>query len=376
MEILEKLTEKLNLGEQSFSIKENENNKVETENGELKAVMKNIGISDMFRFFSRADVSNIKKINIELDDAKIKKSLGSDVLKISLKENMELYPASKLFEKFLRIEDKSFVLESENFLFKSVNGNISKISFKGKHFEYELDENIQKTVIENTVITSNSRNEKVTAENLLMASRELKKLSLESWSPDRTETAIRSGLRNLLLEKTKMAENEMTWETLEIISSVMPAWYYKKIENFEKLKEIAKAKDEVENGIRIEFKKAKVDIKDMEIKITVIPIYNSAKGMWSMFSEYDELDNNFTFENPQARIKSSEDEIIVAYKRKQKISNADEKFAKIAEKKIRKESCSKFMLLIKIKALSGLFISTFLFQFASDCFRNCNKLLA
>ena len=337
MEILEKLTEKLNLGEQSFSIKENENNKVETENGELKAVMKNIGISDMFRFFSRADVSNIKKINIELDDAKIKKSLGSDVLKISLKENMELYPASKLFEKFLRIEDKSFVLKSENFLFESQNGNISKISFKGKHFEYELDENIQKTVVENTLITSNSRNEKVTAENLLTASRELKKLSLESWSPDRTETAIRSGLRNLLLEKTKMAENEMTWETLEIISSVMPAWYYQKIENFEKLKEIAKAKDEVENGIRIEFKKAKVDIKDMEIKITVIPIYNSAKGMWSMFSKYDNLDANFTFENPQARIKSSEDEIIVAYKRKQKISNADEKFAKIAEKKYGKK---------------------------------------
>ena len=222
-------------------------------------------------------------------------------------------------------------------MFESQNGNISKISFKGKHFEYELDENIQKTVVENTLITSNSRNEKVTAENLLTASRELKKLSLESWSPGRTETAIRSGLRNLLLEKTKMAENEMTWETLEIISSVMPAWYYQKIENCEKLKEIAKAKDEVENGIRIEFKKAKVDIKDMEIKITVIPIYNSAKGMWSMFSKYDNLDANFTFENPQARIKSSEDEIIVAYKRKQKISNADEKFAKIAEKKYGKK---------------------------------------
>ena len=119
--------------------------------------------------------------------------------------------------------------------------------------------------------------------------------------------------------------------------SVYAAWYYKKIESFEKLKEIAKAKDEVENGIRIEFNKAKIDIKDMEIKITVIPVYNSAKGMWSMFSEYDELDNNFIFENPQARIKSSENEIIVTYKRKQKISNTDEKFAKIAEKKYGKK---------------------------------------
>lgn len=170
-----------------------------------------------------------------------------------------------------------------------------------------------------------------------MASRELKELSLESWSPDRAETTIRSGLRNLLLEKTKMAENEMTWETLEIISSVMPAWYYQKIESFEKLKEIAKAKDEIENGIRVEFNKAKIDIKDMEIKITVIPIYNSAKGMWSLFSEYDELDNDFIFENPQARIKSNENEIIVTYKRKQKISKTDEKFAKIAEKKYGKK---------------------------------------
>ena len=222
-------------------------------------------------------------------------------------------------------------------MFESQNGNISKISFKGKHFEYELDENIQKTVVENTLITSNSRNEKVTAENLLMASRELKKLSLESWSPDRAEMAIRSGLKNLLLEKTKMSEKEMTWETLEIISSIMPAWYHKKIESFEKLKEIAKAKDEVENSIRIEFNRAEVDIKDMEIKITVIPVYNSAKGMWSLFSEYDELDNDFTFENPQVRIKSSKDEIVVTYKRKQKISKTDEKFAKIAEKKYGKK---------------------------------------
>lgn len=337
MEILEKLKEKLNLGEQNFLLSENENNKVEMDNGKLKVVMKNIGISDMFRFFAGINNSSIEKANIELSDAVIKKSSDKNVYKISLKEEMELYPASKLFEKFLRTEDKSFVLKSENFLFESQNGNISKISFKGKHFEYELDENIQKTVIENTIITSNSRNEKVTAENLLMASRELKKLSLESWSPDRTETAIRSGLRNLLLEKAKVAENEMTWETLEIISSVMPAWYYQKIENFEKLKEIAKAKDEVENGIRVEFNKAKIDIKDMEIKITVIPTYNSAKGMWSMFSEYDELDSNFTFENPQARIKSGKDEIIVTYKRKQKISNTDEKFAKIAEKKYGKK---------------------------------------
>lgn len=336
MEILEKLKEKLNLGEENFLLK-NESSKVEMDNGKIKAVMKNIGISDMFRFFAGINIGSIETADIELSDALIKKSSNNNAYKIFLKEKMELYPASKLFEKFLRIEDKSFVLENKNFLFKSQNGNISKISFKGKHFEYELDENIQKTVIENTVITSNSRNEKVTAENLLTASRELKKLSLESWSPGRTETAIRSGLRNLLLEKTKMAENEMTWETLEIISSVMPAWYYQKIENFEKLKEIAKAKDEVENGIRIEFKKAKVDIKDMEIKITVIPIYNSAKGMWSMFSKYDNLDANFTFENPQARIKSSEDEIIVTYKRKQKISNTDEKFAKIAEKKYGKK---------------------------------------
>ena len=71
----------------------------------------------------------------------------------------------------------------------------------------------------------------------------------------------------------------------------------------------------------------------MEIKITVIPIYNSAKGMWSLFSEYDELDNDFIFENPQARIKSNENEIIVTYKRKQKISKTDEKFAKMMNKK-------------------------------------------
>lgn len=336
MEILEKLKEKLNLGEENFLLK-NESSKVEMDNGKIKAFMKDIGISDMSRFFAGINNSSIEKANIELSDAVIKKSLVKNVYKISLKKEMELYPASKLFEKFLRIEDKSFVLESENFLFESQNGNISKISFKGKNFEYELDENIQKTVIENTVITSNSRNEKVTAENLLMASRELKKLSLESWSPDRTETAIRSGLRNLLLEKIKGTENEMTWETLEIISSVMPAWYYKKIESFEKLKEITKAKDKVENGIRVEFNKAKIDIKDMEIKITVIPVYNSAKGMWCMFSEYDELDNDFIFENPQARIKSGENEIIVTYKRKQKISKTDEKFAKIAEKKYEKK---------------------------------------
>ena len=336
MEILEKLKEKLNLGEQNFLLK-NESSEVKMDNGKIKAVMKNIGISDMFRFFAGINIGSIETADIELSDALIKKSSNNNAYKIFLKEKMELYPASKLFEKFLRIEDKSFVLENKNFLFKSQNGNISKISFKGKHFEYELDENIQKTVIENTVITSNSRNEKVTAENLLMASRELKKISLESWSPDRTETAIRSGLRNLLLEKTKTTENEMTWETFEIISSVMPAWYYKKIESFEKLKEITKAKDEVENGIRVEFNKAKIDIKDMEIKITVIPTYNSAKGMWSMFSEYDELDSNFTFENPQARIKSGKDEIIVTYKRKQKISNTDEKFAKIAEKKYGKK---------------------------------------
>lgn len=336
MEILEKLKEKLNLGEQNFLLK-NESSEVKMDNGKIKAVMKNIGISDMFRFFAGINIGSIETADIELSDALIKKSSNNNAYKIFLKEKMELYPASKLFEKFLRIEDKSFVLENKNFLFKSQNGNISKISFKGKHFEYELDENIQKTVIENTVITSNSRNEKVTAENLLMASRELKKISLESWSPDRTETAIRSGLRNLLLEKTKTTENEMTWETFEIISSVMPAWYYKKIESFEKLKEITKAKDEIENGIRVEFNKAKIDIKDMEIKITVIPTYNSAKGMWSMFSEYDELDSNFTFENPQARIKSGKDEIIVTYKRKQKISNTDEKFAKIAEKKYGKK---------------------------------------
>lgn len=337
MEFLEKLKEKLNLEEENFLISDDENNKAELKNRELKAAMKNIGISDMFRFFAGINIGSIETADIELSDALIKKSSNNNAYKIFLKEKMELYPASKLFEKFLRIEDKSFVLENKNFLFKSQNGNISKISFKGKHFEYELDENIQKTVIENTVITSNSRNEKVTAENLLMASRELKKISLESWSPDRTETAIRSGLRNLLLEKTKMPENEMNWETFEIISSVMPAWYYQKIENFEKLKEITKAKDEVENGIRVEFNKAKIDIKDMEIKITVIPIYNSAKGMWSMFSEYDELDNNFIFENPQARIKSDKDEIIVTYKRKQKISKTDEKFAKIAEKKYGKK---------------------------------------
>lgn len=336
MEILEKLKEKLNLGEQNFLLK-NESSEVKMDNGKIKAVMKNIGISDMFRFFAGINIGSIETADIELSDALIKKSSNNNAYKIFLKEKMELYPASKLFEKFLRIEYKSFVLENKNFLFKSQNGNISKISFKGKHFEYELDENIQKTVIENTVITSNSRNEKVTAENLLMASRELKKISLESWSPDRTETAIRSGLRNLLLEKTKTTENEMTWETFEIISSVMPAWYYKKIESFEKLKEITKAKDEIENGIRVEFNKAKIDIKDMEIKITVIPTYNSAKGMWSMFSEYDELDSNFTFENPQARIKSGKDEIIVTYKRKQKISNTDEKFAKIAEKKYGKK---------------------------------------
>ena len=336
MEILEKLKEKLNLGEQNFLLK-NESSEVKMDNGKIKAVMKNIGISDMFRFFAGINIGSIETADIELSDALIKKSSNNNAYKIFLKEKMELYPASKLFEKFLRIEDKSFVLENKNFLFKSENGNISKISFKGKHFEYELDENIQKTVIENTVITSNSRNEKVTAENLLMASRELKKLSLESWSPDRTETAIRSGLRNLLLEKTKTTENEMTWETFEIISSVMPAWYYQKIENFEKLKEITKAKDEVENGIRVEFNKAKIDIKDMEIKITVIPVYNSAKGMWSLFSEYDELDNDFIFENPQAKIKSGENEIIVTYKRKQKISKTDEKFAKIAEKKYGKK---------------------------------------
>ena len=336
MEILEKLKEKLNLGEQNFLLK-NESSEVKMDNGKIKAVMKNIGISDMFRFFAGINIGSIETADIELSDALIKKSSNNNAYKIFLKEKMELYPASKLFEKFLRIEDKSFVLENKNFLFKSQNGNISKISFKGKNFEYELDENIQKTVIENTVITSNSRNEKVTAENLLMASRELKKLSLESWSPDRVETAIKSGLRNLLLEKTKTTENEMTWETFEILSSVMPAWYYQKIENFEKLKEITKAKDEIENGIRVEFNKAKIDIKDMEIKITVIPTYNSAKGMWSMFSEYDELDSNFTFENPQARIKSGENEIIVTYKRKQKISNTDEKFAKIAEKKYGKK---------------------------------------
>ena len=336
MEILKKLKEKLNLGEQNFSLKENDNN-AEMKNGKLKAVMKNIGISDVFRLFDGINISNVETVDIEVSDAVIKKSSNENLYKISLKEEMELYPASKLFEKFLRIEDKSFVLKSENFLFESQNGNISKISFKGKYFEYELDENIQKTVIENTIITSNNRNEKVTAENLLMASRELKKLSLESWSPDRTEMAIRSGLKKLLLEKTKTTENEMTWETFEIISSVMPAWYYQKIENFEKLKEITKAKDEVENGIRVEFKKAKIDIKNMEIKITVIPVYNSAKGMWSLFSEYDELDNNFTFENPQVRIKSSENEIVVTYKRKQKISKTDEKFAKIAEKKYGKK---------------------------------------
>lgn len=337
MEILEKLKEKLNSGEQNFSLKENENDKVEMKNGELKAVMKNIGISDMFRFFDGINISSIEKANIELSDAVIRKSLVKNVFKISLKEKMELYPASKLFEKFLRIEDKNFSLESKDLFLESRNGNISKISFTGKHFEYELDENIQKTVVENTLITSNSRNEKVTAENLLMASRELKKLTLESWSPDRVETAIRSGLRNLLLEKTRKPENEMNWETLEIISSVMPAWYYEKIESFEKLKEIVKAKDETENGIRAEFKKAKIDIKDMEIKITVISTYNSAKGMWSLFSEYDELDSSFTFENPQVRIKSSEDEIIINYKRKQRISNTDEKFAKIAEKKYGKK---------------------------------------
>lgn len=336
MEILEKLKEKINSGEQNFSLK-NESNKAEMNNGELKAVMKNIGISDMFHFFAGINISSIEKANIELSDAVIRKSLVKNVFKILLKEKMELYPASKLFGKFLRIEDKNFALESKDLFFESRNGNISKISFKGKHFEYELDENIQKTVIENTLITSNSRSEKVTAENLLMASRELKKLSLESWSPDRTETAIRSGLRNLLLEKAKMPESEMNWETLEIISSVMPAWYYQKIESFEKLKEIVKAKNETENGIRVEFKKAKVDIKDTEIKITVILTYNSAKGMWSLFSEYDELDSSFTFENPQVRIKSSEDEIIINYKRKQRISNTDEKFAKIAEKKYGKK---------------------------------------
>lgn len=336
MEILKKLKEKLNLGEQSFSIKENDNN-AEMKNGKLKVVIKNIGISDVFRLFDGINISSVETADIELSDAVIKKSSNENLYKISLKEEMELYPASKLFEKFLRIEDKSFVLESKNFLFESQNGNISKISFKGEYFEYELDENIQKTVVENTLITSNSREEKVTAENLLMASRELKKLSLESWSPDRTEMAIRSGLKKLLLEKTKIPENEMTWETFEIISSVMPAWYSKKIESFEKLKEIAKAKDEVENGIRVEFNRANVDIKDMEIKITVIPVYNSAKGMWSLFSEYDELDNDFAFENPQAKIKSSENEIVVTYKRKQKISKTDEKFAKIAEKKYGKK---------------------------------------
>ena len=336
MEILEKLKEKLNLGEQNFLLKK-ESSEVKMDNGKIKAVMKNIGISDMFRFFAGINNSSIEKANIELSDAVIKKSSDENLYKISLKEEMELYPASKLFEKFLRIEDKSFVLKGENFLFESQNGNISKISFKGKHFEYELYENIQKTVVENTLITSNSKEEKVTVENLLKASRELKKLSLESWSPDRAETAIRSGLKNLLLERTKMSEKEMTWETLEIISSIMPAWYHKKIESFEKLKEIAKAKDEVENNIRIEFNRADVDIKDREIKITVIPVYNSAKGMWSLFSEYDELDNNFTFENPQVRIKSSENEIVVTYKRKQKISKTDEKFAKISEKKYGKK---------------------------------------
>lgn len=337
MEFLEKLKEKLNLEEENFLISDDENNKAELKNRELKAAMKNIGISNMFLFFAGINNSSMEKAYIELSDAIIKKNSDKNIYEISLKEEMELYPASKLFEKFLRIEDKSFVLKGENFLFESQNGNISKISFKGKHFEYELDENIQKTVVENTLITSNSRNEKVTAENLLMASRELKKLSLESWSPDRAEMAIRSGLKNLLLEKTKMSEKEMTWETLEIISSIMPAWYHKKIESFEKLKEIAKAKDEVENSIRIEFNRAEVDIKDMEIKITVIPVYNSAKGMWSLFSEYDELDNDFTFENPQVRIKSSKDEIVVTYKRKQKISKTDEKFAKIAEKKYGKK---------------------------------------
>ena len=244
MEILEKLKEKLNLGEQNFLLK-NESSEVKMDNGKIKAVMKNIGISDMFRFFAGINIGSIETADIELSDALIKKSSNNNAYKIFLKEKMELYPASKLFEKFLRIEDKSFVLENKNFLFKSQNGNISKISFKGKNFEYELDENIQKTVIENTVITSNSRNEKVTAENLLMASRELKKLSLESWSPDRVETAIKSGLRNLLLEKTKTTENEMTWETFEILSSVMPAWYYQKIENFEKLKEITKDRKSV-----------------------------------------------------------------------------------------------------------------------------------
>lgn len=342
MEILEKLKEKLNSGEQNFSLK-NESNKAEIKNGELKAFMKDIGISDMPRFFAGINNSNIEKAYIELSDAMITKKSDNNTYEIFLREKMELYPASKLFEKFLRIEDKNFVLENENFLFKSQNGNISKISFKGEHFEYELDENIQKTVIENTLIssnaliTSNSREEKVMAENLLMASRELKRLSLESWSPDRVEIAIRSGLKNLLFERTKMPESEMTWETLEIISSIMPAWYYKKIESFEKLKEIAKAKDEVENGIRIEFKKAKIDIKDMEVKITIIPAYNSAKGMWNMFSEYDEFGNDFTFENPQVRIKNSEDKIVVTYKRKQKISKTDDKFAKIAEKKYGKK---------------------------------------
>ena len=51
MEILEKLKEKVNLEEQNFLLK-NESSKVEMDNGKLKAVMKNIGISDMFRFFA------------------------------------------------------------------------------------------------------------------------------------------------------------------------------------------------------------------------------------------------------------------------------------------------------------------------------------
>ena len=134
MEILEKLKEKLNSGEQNFSLKENENDKVEMKNGELKAVMKNIGISDMFRFFDGINISSIEKANIELSDAVIRKSLVKNVFKISLKEKMELYPASKLFEKFLRIEDKNFSLESKDLFLESRNGNISKISFTGKHF--------------------------------------------------------------------------------------------------------------------------------------------------------------------------------------------------------------------------------------------------
>ena len=129
MEILEKLKEKLNSGEQNFSLKENENDKVEMKNGELKAVMKNIGISDMFRFFDGINISSIEKANIELSDAVIRKSLVKNVFKISLKEKMELYPASKLFEKFLRIEDKNFSLESKDLFLESRNGNISKISF-------------------------------------------------------------------------------------------------------------------------------------------------------------------------------------------------------------------------------------------------------